>query len=88
MCAGAMIQARLPALVFAVDDPKAGASGSVMDLLDHPLLNHRVHVTRGVMAEQVHELLRQFFVKLRSGEIPRYSQVWKARQLVKKENPV
>jgi tRNA(adenine34) deaminase len=88
MCAGAMIQARLPALVFAVDDPKAGAAGSVMDLLAHPQLNHRVQVTRGVMAEQVQELLDEFFAKLRTGEIPRYSQAWKTRQLVKKANSV
>ena len=73
MCAGAMVQARLPRLVYAVDDPKAGAAGSVMDILDHPRLNHRVLVTRGVLAEQVQELLAAFFNGLRDGSIPRYS---------------
>ncbi len=73
MCAGAMVQARLPRLVYAVDDPKAGAAGSVIDILDHPRLNHRVLVTRGVLAEQVQELLAAFFKGLRDGSIPRYS---------------
>ncbi len=73
MCAGAMVQARLPRLVYAVDDPKAGAAGSVMDILDHPRLNHQVSVTRGVLAERAYELLAAFFKGLREGRIPRYS---------------
>ena len=50
MCAGAMVLARLPRLVFGAFDPKAGAGGSIMDLLNHPRLNHRVEVVGGVLA--------------------------------------
>ena len=66
MCAGAMVQARLPQLVWATDDPKAGAGGSVMDLLDHPRLNHRVEVIRGVLAEEAAAQIRAFFAELRA----------------------
>ena len=66
MCAGAMIQARLPRLVWAADDPKAGAGGSVVDLLDHPSLNHRVEVTRGVLADEAQEQIQVFFQSLRA----------------------
>jgi tRNA(adenine34) deaminase len=65
MCAGAMVQARLPRLVYAVDDPKAGAAGSVMDLLRNEQLNHRVEVIAEVLAEEVEELTREFFQELR-----------------------
>lgn len=68
MCAGAMVQARLGRLVYAVDDPKAGAAGSILDLLRMPFLNHRVEVVRGVMATEVETELRRFFVGLRSPE--------------------
>jgi tRNA(adenine34) deaminase len=66
MCAGAMILARLPRLVFATADPKAGAGGSIMDLLNHPQLNHHVAVEQGLMAEEAALLLVQFFGKLRA----------------------
>ncbi len=66
MCAGAMVQARLPHLVWATDDPKAGAGGSVMDLLNHERLNHRVQVTRGVLAEEARQQLQDFFKNLRA----------------------
>jgi len=66
MCAGAMIQARLPRLVWAADDPKAGAGGSVMDLLHHPQLNHQVEVISGVLAEEAAEQIREFFRGLRA----------------------
>jgi tRNA(adenine34) deaminase len=65
MCAGAMVQARLPRLVYAADDPKAGAAGSVMDLLNHAGLNHRVEVIRGVLAEEAAAKLTAFFEDLR-----------------------
>lgn len=65
MCAGAMVNARLPRLVWAADDPKAGAGGSVLDVLNHPRLNHRVQVTRGVLAEESAALLQEFFAALR-----------------------
>jgi tRNA(adenine34) deaminase len=65
MCAGAMIQARLPRLVWAADDPKAGAGGSVLDLLQHEQLNHRVEVIRGVLEEEAQAQLSAFFADLR-----------------------
>jgi tRNA(adenine34) deaminase len=65
MCAGAMVQARLPMLVWATDDPKAGAGGSVINLLDHNQLNHRVRVERGVLAEESQAQLVTFFDRLR-----------------------
>lgn len=85
MCAGTMIQARLPRLVYAIDDPKAGAAGSILDLLDHPQLNHRVDVTKGVLAAEASEMLDCFFHDLRRGTLARYSQAWKARQLAENE---
>jgi tRNA(adenine34) deaminase len=66
MCAGAMVQARLPVLVWAADDPKAGAGGSVMNLLDHERLNHHVEVIRGVLAEEAQQQFVQFFAELRA----------------------
>ena len=61
MCAGAMIHARLGRLVYGSADPKAGAAGSVLDVLNHPALNHQMRVTAGVLAEECGELLRGFF---------------------------
>jgi tRNA(adenine34) deaminase len=61
MCAGAMIHARLRRLVFGADDPKAGAAGSVLEVLNHPALNHKMEVTRGVLASRCAELLQNFF---------------------------
>jgi tRNA(adenine34) deaminase len=69
MCAGAMVQARLPCLVYAVDDPKAGAAGSVMDLLRNEGLNHRVEVIAGVLAEEAGELTQRFFRELRGEKV-------------------
>jgi tRNA(adenine34) deaminase len=66
MCAGAMVLARLPRLVYAAPDPKAGAGGSIMDLLNHPQLNHRVEVTGGVLAGESAALIREFFAGLRA----------------------
>jgi len=65
MCAGALIQARVDALVYAADDPKAGACGSVVDLLSCDGFNHRVVVRKGLMAESSRRLLRRFFRQLR-----------------------
>lgn len=61
MCAGAMIHARISRLVFGTFDPKAGAAGSVLTVLNHPQLNHQVQVQSGVLAEECGEILRQFF---------------------------
>jgi tRNA(adenine34) deaminase len=61
MCAGAMIHARLDRLVFAAADPKAGACGSVLSVLNHPLLNHQIQMDQGILADESAELLRNFF---------------------------
>ncbi|MGA3371463.1 MAG: tRNA adenosine(34) deaminase TadA [Terracidiphilus sp.] len=61
MCAGAMIHARVDRLVFAAADPKAGAAGSVLSVLNHPQLNHQMQVEQEVLAEESAELLRSFF---------------------------
>jgi tRNA(adenine34) deaminase len=61
MCAGAMIHARLDRLVFAAADPKAGAAGSVLAVLNHPQLNHQMQVDHGLLAEESADLLRSFF---------------------------
>ncbi len=66
MCAGAMVLARLPKLIYATADPKAGAAGSVIDLLAHPKLNHHVAVEQGIFAAEAAALLVGFFAKLRA----------------------
>jgi tRNA(adenine34) deaminase len=66
MCAGAMVNARLGRLVYGAADPKAGAVGSLYNLLVDPRLNHEVAVTSGVLAETCGELLTSFFADLRS----------------------
>jgi tRNA(adenine34) deaminase len=66
MCAGAMIHARLDRLVFAIADPKAGAAGSVLSVLNHPQLNHQMQVEQGLLGDEAAELLRSFFRERRS----------------------
>ena len=61
MCAGAIVLARVPRVVYATTDPKAGAAGSVLDVLAEPRLNHRPEVVGGVLAADAAELLRSFF---------------------------
>ncbi|MGC9222617.1 MAG: tRNA adenosine(34) deaminase TadA [Terracidiphilus sp.] len=61
MCAGAMIHARLARLVFAASDPKTGACGSVLSVLNHPQLNHQMQVEQGIGADESAGLLRSFF---------------------------
>ena len=61
MCAGAMIHARLDRLVFAAADPKAGAAGSVLAVLNHSKLNHEMRVEQGILADESSELLKCFF---------------------------
>jgi len=65
MCAGAIVLARIPAVVFGARDPKAGAAGSVLDVLAEPALNHRPDVTGGVMEEECAALLAGFFATRR-----------------------
>ena len=61
MCAGAVVLARIPRVVFGAHDPKAGMAGSLGNLLQDPRLNHRCDVTSGVMAEEASEILKAFF---------------------------
>jgi len=65
MCAGAVVQARLQRMVFGAWDPKAGAGGSVLNVLDHPLLNHQPEVVSGVLADECAAVLREFFRRKR-----------------------
>lgn len=65
MCAGAIVLARIPDLVFAIPDPKRGGAVSVFSIVDCPSLNHRVRVTQGVLAEECKAALQDFFRKLR-----------------------
>jgi len=61
MCAGALIHARIARLVYGAADPKAGAAGSTVQVINHPSLNHRMEVTAGVLADKCSEILQQFF---------------------------
>jgi len=65
MCAGAMVLARLPRLIYAAPDPKAGAAGGIMDVLRHPRLNHRIDVQGGLLADDASQQLQAFFKSLR-----------------------
>jgi tRNA(adenine34) deaminase len=65
MCAGAIVLARVPRVVFGATDPKAGAAGSVFDILDEPRLNHRPRVESGLLAGDAADLLRAFFAPRR-----------------------
>ncbi|MGH9591691.1 MAG: tRNA adenosine(34) deaminase TadA [Bryobacteraceae bacterium] len=66
MCAGAMTHARLDRLVYAAADPKAGAAGSVLAVVNHPQLNHQMLVEQGILGEESGELLRGFFRERRT----------------------
>ena len=68
MCAGALVQARISLLVYAVADPRTGAAGSVYDLLCSPLLNHRVEVRGGGLADEVEALMERFFREMREAK--------------------
>jgi tRNA(adenine34) deaminase len=65
MCAGAIVLARIPRIIFGAGDPKAGAAGSVIDVLGEPQLNHRPQVERGLLADECAELLQTFFASRR-----------------------
>jgi tRNA(adenine34) deaminase len=65
MCAGAIVLARLGRLVYGAPDPKAGACGSVLDVIHEPRLNHRVEITTGVLADECGALLKAFFQRKR-----------------------
>jgi tRNA(adenine34) deaminase len=65
MCAGAVVNARIPKLIYGCDDPKAGAVRTFYQLCEDPRLNHRVEVTAGVLADECAQLLRDFFARQR-----------------------
>lgn len=66
MCSGAIVQARIPEVIMAAENPKAGCAGSVMDILNNPEFNHQVLVKKGVLKEECSEMLKNFFVELRA----------------------
>jgi len=70
MCAGAMVHARVERLVYAAVDPRAGAAGSVFNVVQNPALNHRLDVDAGVLGEECGELLRNFFIARRTPPAP------------------
>jgi tRNA(adenine34) deaminase len=61
MCAGAMVHARVKRLVYAATDPRAGAAGTIFNIVQHPSLNHRVECEAGLMSEECGTMLRAFF---------------------------
>ena len=65
MCAGAIVQARIPKVVMACMNPKAGCAGSILNILDMPQFNHQVEITKGVLEEESSRMLKEFFVELR-----------------------
>jgi len=69
MCAGALLQARIPHLVYGCDDPKAGACGSLYNVVQDERLNHRIKVVSGVLKEQCAKLLSDFFQKKRRPDV-------------------
>jgi len=68
MCAGAIVLARIPEVFYGADDPKAGCSGSLMNLLDDPRLNHRPRLHPGLMAEPCGLILSDFFKRIRQSK--------------------
>jgi tRNA(adenine34) deaminase len=67
MCAGAIIHARLQRLVYGASDPKAGAAGSVLTVINHPSLNHQLEVLGGVLETECSQILQSFFRRKRAG---------------------
>lgn len=65
MCAGAIVQARIPQVVMGCMNPKAGCAGSILNILEMPQFNHQVEVYRGVLEQQCSDMLKEFFVHLR-----------------------
>ncbi|NLO28262.1 MAG: nucleoside deaminase [Actinobacteria bacterium] len=69
MCAGAIVLARIRRLVYGADDPKAGAAGTIFNIVDHPALNHQPEVRAGVMAREAAAMLREFFAIRRERDL-------------------
>lgn len=70
MCAGAIIQARIPRVVIGTMNPKAGCAGSVVNLLQMDGFNHKVDVTSGVLMEECRDMMQKFFKEIRAGKRP------------------
>ena len=68
MCAGAIVQARIPRVVYGAKNPKAGCAGSVLYVLNEPKLNHQVDVTEGVLKEECAAMMKEFFKRFRKKE--------------------
>ncbi len=68
MCAGAIVHTRLQRVVFGAPDPKGGAAGGALNLLQFPTLNHRCEITTGIRLDECRELLRSFFAEQRSAK--------------------
>ncbi len=66
MCAGAIVQARIPEVVMGCMNPKAGCAGSVLNILEMPEFNHQVQVSRGILEQECSNLLKTFFTELRA----------------------
>ena len=86
MCAGAILHARIARLVFAARDPKAGACGSVLSVMNHPALNHRVEVVEGVLADECSAMLTNFFRARRASQTPQTSSNQSASDLLTEGN--
>lgn len=66
MCAGAIIQARIPEVVIGCMNPKAGCGGSILNILEMPQFNHQAAVTRGILEQECSDILKEFFIGLRA----------------------
>lgn len=65
MCAGAIVQARIPQVVMGCMNPKAGCAGSILNILEMPEFNHQVEVQRGILEQECSDMLKEFFIQLR-----------------------
>jgi tRNA(adenine34) deaminase len=65
MCAGAIVQARIPKLLFGAKNPKAGSAGSIMNILQEPKFNHQVEVIEGILQDECSDILKKFFKESR-----------------------
>ena len=65
MCAGAIIQARIPVVIYGAKNPKAGCGGSILNILEEPRFNHQAHVTSGVLEEECANVMKEFFRRFR-----------------------